>query len=475
MKMQKMFVLMVVMVVLSVTAAAQTISAPDVVITKDNVNTLIELPLTVTMPEGGNFTNIQIVLNFPKGVKPCKDDYDSYGFGGDDIPVTGRQNTPVVSFSDNMNNESDWPVYTIFGNNGTKTKVETNPCHVYTVNIIADETADKTADFGVYMKYTDYDNAAFEYGASPAQDVYEFVTLCNVKVELTPSVYDLNEDWKVDDEDYTLLERHIVRQADYDSRYDLDGNVTVDALDVNLELEELNRHPSKEITTYHVNGVDFKMVSVLGGTYTMGATIKQGSDATDSEKPAHQVTVSSFSIGQIEVTQALWQAVMGSNPSDFSGDLQHPVEMVSYNDCLQFITKLNQLTGKQFRLPTEAEWEYAARGGIKSKDFKYAGSDDATAVSWCSSNAERTQQVAQKNPNELGLYDMSGNVWEWCSDWYGVYSSEQQTNPEGPDSGSNRVCRGGGWHSDPSGCRVTSRTYNAPTKTNNRIGFRLVL
>jgi hypothetical protein len=173
-------------------ATAQTVSAPDVVINEDNVNKLIELPLTVTMPEGGNFTNIQIVLNFPKGVKPCKDNYDSYGFGGDDIPVTGRQNTPVVSFSDNMNVEDYWPVYIVIGQNLNKVKVETNPCHVYTVNIIADETADPTAEFGVYMKYTDYDNAAFEYGASPAQDVYEFAKLCTVKNELNTAVEDVN-------------------------------------------------------------------------------------------------------------------------------------------------------------------------------------------------------------------------------------------------------------------------------------------
>ena len=236
-------------------------------------------------------------------------------------------------------------------------------------------------------------------------------------------------------------------------------------------------------TTFTVNGVSFKMVAVEGGTFTMGATAEQGSDAHDSEKPAHQVTLSSYSIGQTEVTQELWQAVMGSNPSSFTGDLQRPVEYVSWNVCQTFISKLNQMTGQHFRLPTEAEWEYAARGGNRSQGYKYAGSNTVGDVAWyydnsCalgSSNPDYgTHPVATKAPNELGLYDMSGNVYEWCQDWYGSYSSDAQTNPTGPASGSFRVDRGGGWNFDARLCRVSCRG-DAPSGAYFNFGLRLAL
>ena len=234
-----------------------------------------------------------------------------------------------------------------------------------------------------------------------------------------------------------------------------------------------------ETQTFTVNGVTFNMVAVEGGTFTMGATAEQGSDAFDREKPAHQVTLSSYSIGQTEVTQALWQAVMGSNPSSFTGDLQRPVERVSWNDCQTFINKLNELTGKQFRLPTEAEWEYAARGGNRSQGYKYAGSNTIGDVAWYTDNSSRTTHpVATKAPNELGLYDMSGNVWEWCQDWYGSYSSDVQTNPTGPSSGFSRVYRGGGWSGSATYCRVSCRLSISPTDasaSNDGLGFRLAL
>ena len=236
--------------------------------------------------------------------------------------------------------------------------------------------------------------------------------------------------------------------------------------------------------TFTVNGVTFTMVAVEGGTFTMGATAEQGSDAYDEENPAHDVTLSSYSIGQTEVTQALWQAVMGSNPSYFKGNLQRPVEKVSWNDCQTFITKLNQLTGKTFRLPTEAEWEFAARGGKQSQGYKYAGSNTIGDVAWywdnipsqTSGNAGYgTQIVATKAPNELGLYDMSGNVWEWCQDWYGSYSSDAQTNPTGPSTGSYRVHRGGSWGNDARGCLVSLRSGSTPTLSNYYLGLRLAL
>jgi len=235
--------------------------------------------------------------------------------------------------------------------------------------------------------------------------------------------------------------------------------------------------PKTEGETFTVNGVTFTMVAVEGGTFTMGATAEQGSDAYDDEKPAHEVTLSSFSIGQTEVTQELWQAVMGSNPSRFSGDLSRPVESVSWNDCQTFITQLNEMTGKQFRLPTEAEWEFAARGGNLSQGYKYAGSNTIGDVAWYFSNSSyTTHPVATKAPNELGLYDMTGNVWEWCQDWYGAYSSVAQTNPTGPTSGSRRVNRGGSWGSGARYCRVSNRyNYLNPSDASDYRGLRLAL
>ena len=239
-----------------------------------------------------------------------------------------------------------------------------------------------------------------------------------------------------------------------------------------------------EKTTFTVNGVSFNMIAVKGGTFTMGATSEQGSDAYDDEKPTHQVTLSDYCIGETEVTQELWQAVMGSNPSYFTGNLQRPVEYVTWNDCQEFIKKLNQLTGKTFRLPTEAEWEYAARGGSQSQGYKYAGSNTLGDVGWYDVNSYNkgsshpdygTHPVGQKQANELGLYDMSGNVGEWCQDWYDSYSSSPQTNPTGPSSGSNRVSRGGCWINGARYCRVSNRSRSTPAYGSGHLGLRLAL
>ena len=231
--------------------------------------------------------------------------------------------------------------------------------------------------------------------------------------------------------------------------------------------------------TYTVNGVKFTMIGVEGGTFTMGATAEQGNDAGSEEKPAHEVTLSSYSIGETEVTQELWVAVMGSNPSNFTGNLQCPVECVSWDDCQEFITRLNELTGKKFRLPTEAEWEYAARGGNKSQGFKYAGSNTIEKVAWycysLPSHSDKPQPVATKAPNELGLYDMSGNVSEWCQDYYGGYSSSAQTDPVGPDDGYYRVVRGGCWFFYAKNCRVSYRTNGSPLIAADTLGFRIAL
>ena len=233
--------------------------------------------------------------------------------------------------------------------------------------------------------------------------------------------------------------------------------------------------------TFTVNGVSFKMVAVDGGTFTMGATSEQQSPY-DSEKPIHNVTLSDYYIGETEVTQALWEAVMGSNPSYFKGS-DNPVECVSYNDCVAFVKKLNEKlkasgqlpAGREFRLPTEAEWEFAARGGNFSRGYQYSGSNTLSSVAWYgeSWNTGSTHPVKQKQANELGLYDMSGNVDEWCSDWYGAYSSSSQTNPKGPGSGSIRVYRGGCWSNYAGNCRVSNRNNYVPGNRSSNIGLRL--
>lgn len=214
------------------------------------------------------------------------------------------------------------------------------------------------------------------------------------------------------------------------------------------------------------------MILIEGGTIVMGATSEQGNDADTDEKPAHQITVSSFSIGKYEVTQEDWIVVMGSNPSYFIGN-KRPVESVSWKECQDFIRKLNSITGKQFRLPTEAEWEYAARGGNQSLGYKYSGNDILNRVAW--SGGFESHDVGQKSPNELGIYDMSGNVWEWCQDWYDSYLYGAQNNPLGPSSGTKRVNRGGGWGGITGDCRVSCRRSDFPSKTNNYLGLRLAL
>jgi formylglycine-generating enzyme required for sulfatase activity len=185
--------------------------------------------------------------------------------------------------------------------------------------------------------------------------------------------------------------------------------------------------------------------------------------------------VSSFNIGKYEVTQAQWVAIMGNNPSAFKGD-NLPVEQVSWSDVQEFIRRLNTKTGKQYRLPTEAEWEYAARGGNKSSGYKYSGGDNIDAVAWYGGNSgSSTHAVGTKQANELGIYDMSGNVWEWCSDWYGAYSASSQQNPKGASSGSDHVSRGGGWANNASDCRVSYRNSSSSGSSSIGLGFRLVL
>jgi formylglycine-generating enzyme required for sulfatase activity len=236
--------------------------------------------------------------------------------------------------------------------------------------------------------------------------------------------------------------------------------------------------PSSTSTLTDADLRPYNMVRVRGGTFTMGCTKEQGKYCFDWEKPAHQVTVSDFYIGKYEVTQKEWREVMGSNPSGlaFKGCDNCPVEQVSWNDVQQFLAKLNAKTGKTYRLPTEAEWEYAARGGSSSLGYKYAGSKREDEVAWYYSNSgSKTHPVGQKKANELGLYDMSGNVYEWCADWYGNYPSMAQNNPKGPSTGTNRVLRGGSWkYNAPIFCRSAYRGYDSPVSRHDNVGFRLV-
>jgi formylglycine-generating enzyme required for sulfatase activity len=209
----------------------------------------------------------------------------------------------------------------------------------------------------------------------------------------------------------------------------------------------------------------------------MICTSEQGTDCDDNEKPTHSVTLSNFSIGKYEVTQAQWVSVMGSNPSNFNTCSDCPVEQVSWNDIQTFLTKLNTKTGKSFRLPTEAEWEYAARGGKKSNGYKYSGSNDIDSVAWYNGNSGRKTHVigTTKKSNELGIYDMTGNVLEWVSDWYDSYTSSIQTNPIGPNTGSFRVLRGGSWSNFAVHTRVSIRITSSPSSRYSTYGFRLVL
>lgn len=225
--------------------------------------------------------------------------------------------------------------------------------------------------------------------------------------------------------------------------------------------------------TITVNGVSFKMVLVSGGTFDMGSE-----NGDSDESPVHQVTLGDYYIGQTEVTQALWQAVMGSNPSYYKNGDNYPVEEVSWNDCQEFISKLNYFTGYEFALPTEAQWEYAARGGRWSKGYVYSGGDEIGDVAWYWDNSsDGTKPVASKAPNELGIYDMTGNVWEWCQDWYdsGYYSQSPSNNPQGASSGSIRVLRGGSWDDYAKNCRVSGRYDYNPGSRFNFNGLRLVL
>ena len=235
----------------------------------------------------------------------------------------------------------------------------------------------------------------------------------------------------------------------------------------------VEKRSEPQVVKDDVTGIE--MVLVRGGTFKMGCTEEQR-DCSGDEKPVRNVTLGDFNIGKYPVTQKLWFQVMGNNPSKFKGD-NFPVENVSYDMAQEFIEKLNAKTGKRYRLPTEAEWEYAARGGNKSKGYIYSGGNYIDDVAWHSGNSQgKTHAVGGKEPNELGVHDMSGNVWEWANDWKGTYSSSDETNPKGPNKGGfdgYRVLRGGCWNSGAKHCRVSNRHDRSNEWGNANMGFRL--
>lgn len=227
---------------------------------------------------------------------------------------------------------------------------------------------------------------------------------------------------------------------------------------------------------FAVENVSFNMIPIEGGSFYMGA-FSDDKNAYIEEKPRHQVTLSSYYLGQTLVTQELWQLIMGYNPSYLKGP-NRPVESVDLADCKKFIKKLGSMLHVKFRLPTEAEWEYAARGGQLSKKYLYAGSDDLDKVAWFYNNSDSvTHEVATKEPNELGLYDMMGNVNEWCSDWYATsyYSISPSFNPQGPFLGKYKVIRGGSFVERMKNCRISFRSYLWPTGMASTIGLRLAM
>ena len=253
------------------------------------------------------------------------------------------------------------------------------------------------------------------------------------------------------------------------------GNLSSQASDLANNYNSASASGINEISISVKNGITIDMVKVEVGSFKMGATSEM-QNPWDDEKPVHKVILTNdYYIGKYEVTQALWQAVMGSNPSNFKGD-DLPVENVSWKDCQKFIAKLNRMTGRKFRLPTEAEWEYAARGGRKSRGYQYSGSSNISDVAWYKENSESTTHpVGTKQANELGIFDMSGNAWEWCQDWYSSYGKSSQANPTGAVSGLYRVIRGGSWYCSSRDSRSSFRSYIAPDYRNGYFGLRLVL
>ncbi len=292
---------------------------------------------------------------------------------------------------------------------------------------------------------------------------------------------DVNNDGVVNIADATMLMDCILSSDDTTEwQYcDVDGDGIVGIADVSALIDMMlapTITPQYRDVTLNVNGVEFTMVFVEGGTFQMGCTPDQWPGVFRNEGPVHEVTLWNYYIAQTEVTQELWEAVMGYNPSKYVGGPQRPVETVSMFDCARFVDKLTELTGRTFRLPTEAEWEFAARGGNMSRSYRFSGSNSVDDVAWYDANSEgTTHAVGSKLANELGIYDMSGNVNEWCQDWYTSYTDEPVTNPIGPESGYENVYRGGCWESPDCKCRNAFRDEADPYSANKYMGLRIAM
>lgn len=327
--------------------------------------------------------------------------------------------------------------------------------------------------------------------------LFKFVVLCMLLIplqalgQLMPG--DVNNDGQVNISDMTLLINYVLTE-DAESlnllNADMNNDGVVNITDVTTLITYLlNGEQEQSNLTFDIGGVSFTMVFVKGGTFNMGTNLRQYARFCG---PVHEVTLSDYYIGQTEVTQALWLAVMGYNPSYFTPvngypeDLMRPVDEITWYDCQDFIIKLNKLTGRNFRLLTEAEFEFAARGGNMSEGYLYAGSNDLDEVAWIHDNLPEPftegwciSRVGLKKPNELGIYDMAGNACEWCYDKHAdnpeSYPSEPQVNPTGPSTGNRRVIRGSGIGTDSFNSVVYCRFWDWPGMYGISLGFRLAL
>ena len=310
---------------------------------------------------------------------------------------------------------------------------------------------------------------------SPSARFLEFEFQYNFPLKVTFADYGYSRLTEGSTYTITLVDAYLLSQQPVQLQ-NIPQNSTSNAQNsINHQIQPLHSTVSASLIPITVNDVTFNMIRVDGGSFTMGAT-KEMKKPNKDEKATHQVTLSTYYIGETEVTQGLWKAVMGNNPSFKTDDGKLPVEQVSWFDCKAFINKLNELTNRKFRLPTEAEWEFAARGGNKSRHTQYSGSSYIDEVAWFNgNNGSEPHPVASKKANELGIYDMTGNVWEWCQDWYGSYTTVPKTNPVGAAVGRYRVLRGCSFLDNANNCRLSARNFDVPDIRCRNLGLRLVL
>ena len=283
---------------------------------------------------------------------------------------------------------------------------------------------------------------------------------------------DLNGDGEFTITDVTGLVNCLLSDAQPDLITDVNGDYVLSVSDITDGIDMLLSH-REPCHVFEIEGIVFRMIEVEGGTFNMGGYDDM---AYGDELPVHEVTLSTFLIGETEVTNGMWIPLMGDDPHEGHPNSRLPCVNIGWRPCWYLAEYLNERTGLNFRLPTEAEWEYAARGGKYSHGYVYSGSDNYDDVAWCELNTnDLTQFVRTKQPNELGIYDMSGNVWEWCQDWYGPYPSESCVDPTGPETGTERVVRGGCMRGHVRFCRTTYRMGYEPNTQRVDVGFRLAL